>query len=121
MKGKFVLKKMPLTTTNLNKAIVNFLLAAGHSASRVNTAGIYDPEQEAWRRTGGRKGFFDIVASLKPDGKYLTIDTKVGRDTPSDEQKEYAAEVKSTGGIVWYVDTYEDFLNKYYSLFNQSK
>lgn len=93
---------------------MNFLLSEGHSASRVNTTGVYDEATRSWRRSGGRKGFFDIVSSLSPLGRYFTIDTKTGNDTPSKEQLEYQEEVLKTNGIAIFVKNWDEFF-KYYT------
>lgn len=99
---------------------MNFLLHEGHSASRVNTTGVYDETTRSWRRSGGRKGFFDIVACLKPTGLYLTIDTKTGTDTPSQEQKDYRKEVIEAGGEAWFVSDLKKFI-EYYTFIKENE
>ena len=92
---------------------MNLLLSEGHSASRINTTGIYDEAAESWRRSGSRKGFFDIVCSLRPHGRFFAIDTKSGKDKASDDQLKFQKEVEATNGIAIFVSTYSEFLNYY--------
>jgi hypothetical protein len=123
MKTKTV--KVPATTNNITIGIVNFLKARGHSASRVNTTGIWDERLQRFRTTGARKGFYDIAATIKtkfvgahgkPIGMSVFIDTKRGRDKLSKEQLEFRNEIMEAGGCCFESKTYYDF-EEWYNLF----
>lgn len=128
-----VKKKVPATTNNITKGIINFLLEKGHSASRVNTTGVWDEQKQAFRRTGARKGFYDINATLKtkysakvlfdPEmgtyvdrsiGLTLAIDTKRGRDKLGDDQIKFRDEILAAGGLTFESKNYNDFVLYYY-------
>lgn len=118
-KGRFVTKIVPKTTNNQTEAIINFLLSEGHSASRINTTGIWDKKIGAYRKTGGRVGFSDIIATLKtrfnhpngrPFGVTLAIECKFTEsDIISDEQKEFLAENSRAGGLSLIAHSVEEF------------
>lgn len=122
-KGKFVKKVVPKTTNNQTEAIVNFLLSEGHSASRVNTTGVYDKNGGFFRKTGGRVGFSDIIATLKtrfnhpngrPFGVTLAVECKfTDGDEVSDEQKEFLAENSNAGGLSLIAHSVEEFYLMY--------
>jgi hypothetical protein len=112
-KGKFRLKTVPATTNNITKAIVNFLNAEGHCAVRIERTGIWDRKGGFFRKSGTLKAVLDIHATLKPSGRSLWIDTKTGKDSPSEDQLQFAAEVKAAGGEAWFVETYDHFLYLY--------
>lgn len=107
---------VPETTNNIQTGIVTFLLEKGHSASRINTTGIYDVKEQRFRTSNSRKGFFDTVACIKPLGLFATYDVKKGADVPSDEQLEFQAEVRAAGGIAEFVPDYAWFVSHYNSV-----
>lgn len=108
MKGRWKTKKVPETTNNLTQAIINFLLEKGWSASRINVQGQWDESLQMWRKSGSRKGFFDIVACV--NGRFVAIDIKKGKDTLSKDQDEFVLEVYNAGGIAISVGTYDEFI-----------
>lgn len=111
--GRFVKRRVPVTTNNITKAIINYLLSEGHSASRVNVQGQYDDKLRVWRKSGARKGVLDIIGCIKPDGRFIAIDVKVGDDKLSPEQSEFIMEIRRAGGIAFDVSSYKDFLFYY--------
>ena len=117
--------KVPATTNNITKGIVNFLLERGHSASRVNVQGQWDEARQMWRKSGSRKGFYDIAAVIKtkyrgphldPIGMSLFVDTKSNRDVLSEEQLKFRKEVQEAGGCCFESKNYNDFV-EWYNLF----
>lgn len=109
-------KKVPATTNNITKAIINRILKDGGSASRINTQGQYDEKLGRWRRSGSRKGFFDIAACIK--GKAVVIDVKKDDDDLGEDQIEFMQEWQAAGGYAFEARTYEDFDNWYLETFN---
>ncbi len=110
-------KRVPNTTTNITKGVVYFLLHEGHSASRVNVQGQFDIETLSWRRSGSRKGKFDIACCIKDTtgiGRYVSIDVKKGNDKLSKEQKRYKFEVIHAGGIAFEIESLDDFYHWYF-------
>lgn len=131
MAKKFKKVLVPATTTNKQKLIIGFLLKEGHSASRINTTGIYNVETQSFRKTGARVGFSDITGVLKsrfnfPSGKIIGIPIFIeGKFTKSDElsveQIEFRDEVIAAGGLhlecesvdqfyKWYLEIKEEYL-----------
>lgn len=121
---KTTTRKVPATTNNITKAIVNFLRSKRHSASRVNVQGQYDPTLGEWKPSGSRKGYFDISACIKDSegvGRFVAIDIKKGNDKLSKDQKEFIAEVKEAGGVAIEVSSYPDFLLWYDNFSSETK
>ena len=123
-KGRFVKKVVPATTNNKTEAIINFLLSEGHSASRVNTTGVYDKDGGFFRKTGGRLGFSDISVAYKSkylypqDGKNIAIAGAIeckftDGDELSDAQDEFLKEIESVGGFSMVVKSLEEFYSNY--------
>lgn len=118
-KGKFKKVTVPATTENQTKAIVNFLLSEGHSASRINTTGVYDVEKQFFRKTGGRVGHSDISGSFKCHinngynfkvGLAFFIEGKFSKDDKlSDDQIEFRNEVESTGAFYLECENLDQF------------
>jgi hypothetical protein len=111
MKGKWKIVYAQETTNNITTAIINFLLSKGHSASRINVQGQYDESILAWRKSGSRKGFYDIVCSIK--GKFVAIDIKKGKDFLSDDQLKFKGEVIKDGGYAVEFRDYQEFIDWY--------
>lgn len=105
------IKSVPATTNNITRAIINFLLSRGHSASRINTQGQYDELTGQWRKSGSRKGFFDIAACVF--GRFVAIDVKGSGDKLNIDQVEFMKEVLNAGGIAIEIRNYNEFLNWY--------
>lgn len=117
--AKTRIKKVPATTNNITKAIIAYLLNEGHSASRVNVQGQYDPNIPGWRPSGSRKGFFDIACCIKDSngvGRFVAIDIKKGNDKLSKDQLKFIKEVENAGGTAIEISTYGEFLEWYSNL-----
>jgi len=114
--AKIRIKRVPETTNNITKAIISYLLNEGHSASRVNVQGQYDPSIPGWRPSGSRKGFFDVAACIKDSngvGRFCAFDVKTGNDTLSPAQRKFIKEVEAAGGIAIEIEKYADFIEWY--------
>lgn len=112
---RVVKKKVPKTTNNITKGIVNYLLNRGHSASRINTTGTYR-EGIGYTYSGARVGYLDISACIKTRsgiGLFLAIDVKKDDDKPRKEQKDFAKEVAAAGGLIFFADDVDHFIDYY--------
>lgn len=110
------IKRVPATTNNITKAIIAYLLNEGHSASRINVQGQYDPKIPGWRPSGSRKGFFDIAACIKDSngiGRFVAIDIKKGNDKLSKGQMAFIEEIENAGGLAFEIESYDEFINWY--------
>jgi hypothetical protein len=94
---------------SITKGIVNQLLSEGHSARRINTMGVWDEKKKLWRRAA-QTGTADILACIAPNGRFLAIEVKFGKDTQRNAQKEYQDEVNGTGGTYLIIKAWEDWL-----------
>lgn len=117
-KGRFVVKKVKATTTNKQKAIINHLLSEGHSASRINTTGIYKKELDAWIQGGSRKGHSDISGVFKTSQFAFGIPFYIeGKFTKADElsveQIEFRDEVVNAGALYLECENLIDFYEWY--------
>lgn len=102
--------------------MIAIVKAYGGQAERISSMGrMIDNRKEyvdvvGFRRTvgsigyipgTGTKGTADISATIK--GRSVKIEIKVGRDTQSDVQKEYQADVERAGGVYVIIRTLEQF------------
>lgn len=103
------------STNNLTVAIINFLRHEGHSASRINVQGQYDEKLGQWRKSGSRKGFYDVCACVLKDGvgRFVVIDIKRGDDKLSGDQIAFKKEAEAAGGIAIEIGNYNHFLSWY--------
>lgn len=131
------LRRVPATTNNITTGIINYLRKDGHSASRVNTQGNFEPAHPPgrnspvakamfvligsgysvghWKTSGARVGVADIVCCMHPSGSFLAIEIKnsATNDKMSKEQQEYSEEIRKSGGDYWIVTSYAQFLELY--------
>jgi hypothetical protein len=110
---KRVTKRVPATTNNITRAIINFLIDKGHFADRVNRTGIYDPRSGQWRKSNTKNALFDIYCCLGPKGESLWIDVKKGKDTPSKAQYDFKAKIEACGGKAEFITSYQQFKEYY--------
>ena len=109
-------RRVPATTNNVTRAIINHLRSQGHYAGRINTTGIYDPVVGQFRKIADEeKGKFDIYACLAPSGRSMWIDVKSGTDRPSPEQLRFQEWIRESGGIAEFFKTYKQFTDWYKS------
>jgi len=110
------IRKVPATTNNLTKGIVNFLLDKGHFVFRVNNGSVYDRKRMTFRRKGLHDpALSDVMGVLKPSGVFIAIEIKNSAtgDKPKSKQKIFAREVQSRGGIHYFAKTYAEFISWY--------
>ena len=95
---------------DLTKLIVAWCKVNGFFASRINTQGTYDAKHKIYRRTTSRKGMADITAVI--NGRHVSIEVKVGKDKPREEQLKVAEEIKNAGGIYIFIHSFDEFLKQ---------
>ena len=100
-------------TNSLTNAVINFLLAQGHFASRIQSQGQYHPTRGRWIKSKVRRGIGDIIACI--DGQFWMIEIKTGKDRQSDYQKSVEADVRKAGGKYIIVRAFGEFLGLYMS------
>lgn len=110
------IRKVPATTNNLTKAIINFLIDKGHYAFRVNNGAIYDPKRETFRRKGKNDpALSDVMGILRPSGVFIAIEVKNAAtgDRARSGQKKFAREIQERGGIHYFAKRFVDFITWY--------
>lgn len=97
------------TANGLTAQILEYLTLRGIQCWRNNT-GAYAVEGKTGRRfiRFGKKGSGDILGIIPPDGRFLSIEVKVGKDKPRDAQREWMADVVQHGGIAMIARSIED-------------
>lgn len=101
----------------ITKSIVDFLIDKGHSASRVNTQGQWNEEEQRWQKSGSRNGYSDVSCCLKCKsgiGIFLAIEVKFDKDKQSPAQKSFQKEVEAAGGI-YYIARATEAFDEYYN------
>ena len=132
--------KMPSddSANGLTKCIIQFLLASGHFAERISNQGQYrDNTKEVsdvlgrkykvgsgqWTKGQGTLGTADISAQIRRLGDQYAIPVKIevkfGRDTQSEDQKVYAANVQQAGGVYMIARTFDQFIEWYDSFMDE--
>jgi len=93
-------------------AIIELITRRNGLAIRINSGAIrIDGERTRYFR-GAAKGTSDIIALYR--GRFLAIEVKHGKNTPTSEQIQFIEEVRNRGGIglcVWDVDTVMSLLD----------
>jgi hypothetical protein len=85
------------------RAVEQSLLALGVPAWKANTgAAVYqDPLRRRKRFTRyGMRGCPDVLAIMPPDGRFLGVEVKMGRDPVRDDQRRFIDAVRRAGGEV---------------------
>jgi hypothetical protein len=111
----------------LIKSIIDFIKLNGGQAERIsNTGRPIDRRQiitdvvgrkrqvgsMKWIPGTGTNGTADISATVK--GKSVKVEIKIGRDSQSDDQKNYEHSINAAGGIYIIAKTFADFHKAYY-------
>jgi hypothetical protein len=120
--------KVPGTTANIKRGIINFLNSRGHFAFPINNVGIWDEAAGSFRRNP-HKGIADILCSFKYRkpitgvtgtmvfnvGVFLAIEVKnkETHDVLSDAQIDFMKSVKATSGLYLVVYDYDEFVQWY--------
>lgn len=113
-------KRVPLTTNNITEGIVNTILLAGYSASRINTQGQYIEDlngvddfgrkKGGYRPSGSRKGFADIDCCIAGRAVVIEVKNEATRDSAKKHQKVFQAEWVAAGGIYFVCINWMQFL-----------
>ena len=91
---------MPQSTTNkVTNEIIEFLLRNKIFAWRSNSTGVFDTNRGIYRPSP-KTGVPDIIAILPPDGTFLGIEIKTGKDRLRPAQEAFHATVRQMGGYV---------------------
>ena len=117
------------TSNGLTKCIIDYVRLTGGQAERTSTTGRFIDKRiqftdvvgrtreignAKWILSSGTCGSADISATIK--GKSIKIEVKIGRDSQSEAQKAYQAQVERAGGIYIIARSFSDFLDQYKSL-----
>ena len=94
----------------LTKLIVAWLKVNGHFAGRVNTQGNYNAKLGRFIKSGSKKGMADVTAVI--NGRHVSIEVKIGKDKPREEQLKVQKEITDAGGIYIFVNSFSDFLTQ---------
>jgi len=72
---------------------------SGITAYESKTMGVWDATRGVYRQNQRqRKGIADITACVPPNGKYLAVEIKIGRDSQSPDQRNFQQDVEAVGG-----------------------
>ncbi|MET4106024.1 VRR-NUC domain-containing protein [Hymenobacter sp. UYP22] len=86
-------------TNNLTSAIRDLLGMLGCYIWRHNNAGVYDPHIGAYRSGSSKRGLPDTLGFYQRTGHIIAVEVKYGKDTLTDEQREFLDEVRAAGGF----------------------
>lgn len=94
-----------LTANVLTAQAIGYLTLCGCFVWRNNT-GSYKPDEKRFLRFG-KKGSGDIIGMTR-DGRFLSVEVKVGRDRVSKTQLEFMDEVIERGGLALVIHNFDD-------------
>jgi hypothetical protein len=125
------------SAAQLEKVIVKYLLALGHSASKVSTQGTWVKGKKGvgmasslgkaesfdtgrYIPGGGRKGASDISSTIY--GITVEIEVKFSKgDRLSKEQIAYGAEIQKAGGFFMVAKNFDDFYHEFKDILDHPK
>jgi hypothetical protein len=105
---------MASITNETTKQILHFLFLKKIYAWRNNTTGI--PLPNGGFRPAAKKGTSDILGFIPPNGRFLAIEVKTGKDRLREEQIGFIQSVKDSGGIALVVKDFDEFLAQWNAL-----
>lgn len=94
--------------SDLNRAILGYLETIGVFAWRCNTGALKNADG-VWVKYG-RKGMADILGIL-PGGRFLAIESKIGKAKLTKEQHHFLGEVRRSGGVAILAHTLDDVID----------
>jgi hypothetical protein len=86
-------------TNSLTTAIISWLQLQRCKAWRQNNAPVYDTVRGCFRKGSTVDGISDVMGYHRPTGRVLAVEVKVGKDTLTDEQREFLEDVRDAGGF----------------------
>jgi len=116
------------TANGLTKMVIDWITLNGGQAERISNMGRYIDSSKVVTNVLGQRmkigsgkfipgagtnGTADISAIVK--GRSVKIEVKM-KDKQSDAQKKYQESVERAGGIYYIVRSFDEFIEKYYSL-----
>ena len=105
-------------SNGLTQSVIKFINYSGFYANRISSTGrMIDSTKgkKVWIRGNTQRGTADIHALV--NSKHISIEIKIGADKMSEYQEKEKERIENAGGLYWVVKTFEDFLQKYDSLF----
>lgn len=102
--------------SNLTKLVIDLLTLHNCHVWRQNTIPVYDNFRKAYRANNTKKGVADVIG-ITPEGRFIGIEIKVGKDKQSADQMKFQAEVEKRKGIYTIIKTSEDannFVKRYF-------
>lgn len=102
-------------TADTTRKILDFLLAQKVFAWRQNVMGIPIRREGVvvGYRGAGKAGIPDIVGILAPEGRFIGIEIKTGRDRLRESQEGFHSQARQCGALVFVVTSFEDFLEQW--------
>ncbi|KKM19886.1 hypothetical protein LCGC14_1651140 [marine sediment metagenome] len=91
--------------TKLVLAMIDYIRKQGHHAWRNNTGARQIKGQ--WVQWGA-KGSGDILVVVQPNGRFLSIEVKAGRNKATKNQEEWIAKVKQAGAVAGVARSFAD-------------
>ena len=108
---------MAQKANELQAAIVTFLNYHGYFVWVEKTVGIYDPTKKIFRKSKTNMAGKSDIIGITPEGRFIAIEVKIGKDFLKQEQIYFLDNIKSKGGIAITVKSFDEFLNHFNNKF----
>ena len=105
------------TANDLTKSIVRCFELHNHFSTRLASTGTYRADLKKFVPSQQRSGLPDVFAIIKPSGRAVFTEIKVGRDTLSEVQKETIAALERAGATVFIATDFASFWQWFHSTF----
>lgn len=94
--------------SSIQKAVLDYLALRKIYAFRVNTQGVPLHDGSGKYRPAPQKGVADILAILKPSGRWLAVECKRPGAKLTDDQEEFLCNIHENGGVTVVAKSLED-------------
>ena len=106
-----LVKKGKLTANVLTDQCIRHVKSLSGCMWRLQSQGQFDIKQNRWRPSGQKRGLPDCIGLL-PNGRFIAVEVKIGRDKMSEYQELRRSEIINSNGHYLIARNLDDFKNE---------
>lgn len=107
-------------SNQLTDDVIRYLKSIGGIGYRINVQGQWDSQLQKWRPSGMKRGLPDCIGLL-PNGRFIGVEIKIGRDKMSEFQEMRRKEIINLNGLYIIARNLEDFITDLEQLINKTQ